>query len=297
MFDGLYSGFGVAGVEIPGRQALVQFGYDPSAYISTANLSVTPYTDQGAITARWFGDMDLIAATDDDNTGSLNKSILSQTILNVTRSINGLIDPCYPIPLMQTGTVSILKVNGISSDGIGAVTSIEVERAGNYAIAPATTNSPAYLRHSDDDLNCEFWGSDWWKPKGSGLSLTVAYTTNQVLQGDGSSVNSYSVNGTPVIASAGTGYCLWDRLVLVGGSSFVPDKISDAATLLCCYELARRRLTPQEQNQFSADAKLVKDQLLKIGNGELALDGTYKRFFSAVTAWGQRSVLAGANSL
>jgi hypothetical protein len=293
----LYNGFGVAGVEFPGRQVLAQFGYDPSAYISTANLAVYPYTNQAAITARWFGDADLVSATDDDNAGAVNPSVLNQTILNVTRSINGLIDSCYPIPLMQTGTVAVIRVTSVSDDGLGKITSIEVEQAGNYAVAPATPNPPVYIRHADGDLNREFWGPDCWKPRGNGASLTAVFASSDILQGDGSNVKSYSVTGTPAITEPGLDYRLGDRLILVGGASFVPDKISDAATLLCCYELMRRRLTPQEQNQFATDAKLVKEQLLKIGNGELALDGTYKRFFSAATAIGERSVLNGANSL
>lgn len=276
-------GFGVAGIT-PARQTLSGFGYDRHSYISTAGLAAYPYTTSAAIAARFSGANDLIAASDDGTGPDLGVNVLAQIIANVTTEINGFISTIYPVPLAKTGTVAVIQITSVSADGLGTIAGIKVLEPGGYVIAPATTNSPAYLS--------TFCGEDeesWWKDEqaGTGASFTVAF----------SSAVPFLVSGTPAIAGGGLNYQVDDILVLTGGSSFVPDKITNAATLLCCYELIRRRITPNEQNLFAPDAKVVKDELLKISNGELSLDGTYKRFFSAGIAWGQRSVLAGANSL
>ena len=282
MFDEFYSeyGFGVAGIN-PARQTLAGYGYDRHSYISTAGLAVYPYTTKAAIAARFSGADDLIAASN-DGTQDQGAAVLAQIISNVTAEINGFISSIYPVPISKTGTVAIVRVTTVSDTG--AITGMEVLSAGGYAVAPSTTNPPAYLR--------TFCGEDeehWWESAqaGTGASFTVAF----------SSAAPFSVSGTPAVANGGTNYQVNDILVLTGGSSFVPDKITNAATLLCCYELIRRRITPDEQNLFAPDAKLVKEELLKIGNGELVLDGTYKRFYSPVAVWGTRSVLFGASAL
>jgi hypothetical protein len=287
-------GFGAG--YLPPRQRLIACGYDPHCYIATAGLSIFPYTTQAAITARFSGAQDLINATDDQQSGQLNQTILNQTILNVSREINGLISTIYPIPLMQTGTVAIIQVTAVSSTG--AITAIDVVEAGGYATAPpAGANNPVYLWQPDPltlAQQDEWNQGNWWDfQTGTGAILTPAYTTTQITQPDGSTVPAYSVSGTPTITNGGTAYNQWDILVLVGGASFVPDKIANAATLMVCYELIRRRLTPDEQNLFSTDAKAVKKELLAIGNGDLDLDGTYRRFYSAVASQNTQSMLQG----
>ncbi len=270
-------------------------GYDPNCYISTAQLAVVPYTDKASIIGRVGGNLQiLIPATDDDGTGDINQTIFDSILANVTSEINGYLSPIYPIPLAKTGTVSVLKITSVSSDGTGAVTGIEVVTVGGYQVAPGTTNSPAYLRYINPLAyqNCWGWNFNTNCQKGSGLSLTVAYTTPTSVTPQ----TPITVSGTPVIASAGTGYQVNDFLVLVGGSSFVPDKIQNAANILFCYELLRRRLSPMERNQFEPDAEKVKQELLEIGNGEKVMDGTYRDFYSPVAAFVQQSVLLG-NSL
>src|SRR6185503_2623040 len=155
-------------------------GYDPTCYISTAQLEVVVYTDQNALVARFGGLEDIIAVTDDSpSTGDVNATILNQTIANVTAEINGYISSIYPIPLAKTGTVSVLKITSVSDDGTGAVTGIEVLTVGGYKVAPGTSNSPAYLRYINPLAYQNCWGWNF-KPScqlGSGLSLTVTYTS------------------------------------------------------------------------------------------------------------------------
>lgn len=287
-------GLGTCG-GLPPVPRLVACGYDPECYISTAQLAVVAYTTQAAIVARFGGLEDVIAATDDTDTGNVDPTILSQNIINVTSEINGFLSSIYPIPLAKTNTVAILKVTSVSSDGLGAITGIQMIWNGSYQVAPGTTNAPAYLRYLNPLAyqNCWGWNCNESLQLGAGLSLTVAYNTPAPTV---SPQTPFVVTGTPAIASGGTGYQVNDWLVLTGGSSFVPDKIQNAANLMVCYELYRRRLTPDEKNNFYPDAKKVKAELLAIGNGELVLDGTYRNFFSPVMAWNQQSVLLG-NSL
>ena len=274
-------GFGF-GFQTPAYPTLTEWGFDPEVYIATAGLTAVLYTNATAIAARFEGANDLIAATDDQQTGSLDSAVLNQIITNVTTEINGYISTIYPIPLVKIGTVAVIKIKTVDSNG--GITAIEVLKPGNYSTAPGASNTPAYLRH--DGM---FNNPDWWKncQNGTGAVFTVTY----------SNAAPYMVSGTPVISTAGTGYEACQILVLTGGKSYVPDKISNAALTLCCYELQRRRLSPQENNLYYQDAKMIKEELLKIGNGELNLDGTYRTFYSPATCWGQRSVLAGANSL
>jgi hypothetical protein len=85
--------------------------------------------------------------------------------------------------------------------------------------------------------------------------------------------------------------------VLTGGSSFVPAKVRQAALDLIFYELYKRRLAPDEKNPGTDMAKYWRKMFQKIGDNDGPLDGTYKRFFSPIASWNQRSVLFGANSL
>lgn len=270
----------------PARQRLFACGYDPACYISTAALMVAAYTNTSAIVAKYGSMADLIAATDDDNSGNLNQGVLDSITSNATKEINGFISTIYPIPLAKTGTVSIIRITNVDSSGV--VTAISVVTNGSYLTTPATANTPAYLRYLDPLANCDFYGPCWQTCQlGTGLSLTVAYTNTA----------PFLVSGTPVILSGGTGYQINELVVLTGGSSYVPDKIANAATTISCFDLARRRLAPTESNNFAEDAKSIKKELMGIGNGELDLDGTYRSFYSPVTSWNTQSVLAGANSL
>ena len=271
-------------------------GYDPNCYIATAGLAVVPYTTQDAIVARSGGLLQvLIPATDDTDTGNVDATIFNNILANITSEINGLISSIYPIPLAKTGTVAVLQVTSVSSDGLGTVTGIQMLQNGGYFAAPGTTNSPAYLRFKTprDYEGCWGWNWDISCQKGLGLSLTVTYTTPTAPI---TPQNPFIVTGVPVIAAGGTGYQANDMLVLTGGSSFVPDKIINAATTMFCFDLLRRRLNPQEVNLFGDDYKRVKDELEEIGNGEKVMDGTYRTFFSPVAAFVQQSVLLG-NSL
>lgn len=296
MFNGCDNEIWGRGLDFnPARPTLAACGYDPTCYISTAQLVAYPYTTKAVISARFGGSSDLIGATDDDNTGQINDTILNQIITNATTEINGALTTIYPVPLAKTGTVSVIKVTTVDSSG--GVTGISVLTAGNYVVSPAASNSPVYIRYIDPLINAMSCGcfpncfdsgfSCCYAQKGTGLVLTVAY----------SAAAPFSVTGTPTIATAGTLYNVNDVLVLVGGSSYVPDKVQNAANILCCYELIRRRTSPMEKNYFALDAKMVKEELIKIGNGEMDLDGTFKRFYSAVSCWGTESVLYGATSL
>lgn len=291
--NGINENFGWGCETLPPRQRLDAWGYDQTAYISTAALQVSPYTNQVNIVGRVGGNLQrLIPGTDDGGTGNLDAVIFASILANVTTEINGLISSIYPIPLAKTGTVAIARVTGVDSNG--AITAIEMVSNGGYAIAPASPNNPAHLRFTNPAAYDNCWGWNFFAAcqKGTGASLTVAFTTPNPVNPQSPIV----VNGVPGIANGGTGYKTHDLLVLTGGQSFVPDKITNAATTLFCYELMRRRLVPDEKNLFEQDAKAVKKELLQIANGEMVLDGTYRDFFGPVAAWVQQSVLGG-NSL
>lgn len=308
MFDELYNENWRLGFDPnPGRQTFAGFGYDPASYISTAKLTPSPYVSQELILAKIGGINPLIRMVDDAGNKSINPNnppnnpnaaILSSIIQNVVTEINGYLSSVYPIPLAQTGTVAIIQVTGVSTDGLGAITAIKVLQAGNYCTAPATANSPNYLRHIDPLAN-EHFGliAGEGCMRGTGAVLTVTYAATPYSDESGQTINAQTVSGTPVIATAGTGYNVCDLLVLVGGSSFVPAKIREAALVLICHSLYQRRLAPNENNIFAPQAKYWRKFFEDIGEGEKELDGTYKRFFSATSAWEQKSVLFGANSL
>jgi hypothetical protein len=276
----------------PPYQRTEACGFDATCYISTASLVVVPYTGQNAVLARFGSLADVIAATDDDNTGVVDTTIFDQTVTNVTQEINGYLSSIYPVPLAKTGTVAVLKVTAVDSDG--AITAVEMLTNGGYQVAPSTTNSPAYLRYINPLAYQNCWGWNWniSCQNGTGASLTVVFTTPTAVTPQ----TPIMVTGTPTIADGGTGYEVNSLLVLTGGSSFVPDKVLNAACLMVCYELARRRLVPDEKNNFYSETKRVKQELLEIGNGEKVMDGTYRDFYSPVTAMVQQSVLLG-NSL
>ena len=309
MYDFLFNEeFGPIGYDVnPGRQTFAGYGYDPENYIATAQLTPSPYVTQELILAKIGGINPLIRLVDDAKNGSLNPNnppnnpnvaILQSVIQNVVTEINGYLSSIYPTPLAQTGTVAIIQVTGVSTDGLGSITSINVLNAGNYLTAPATNNSPAYLRHLDPAANCHYWGECWQNcQKGTGAVLTVAYAAQNYSDESGQLLQAQMVSGTPVITTAGTGYNNGDILVLTGGSSFVPAKVREASLVLICHSLYQRRLAANENNIFSQQAKYWRTFLMEIGEGEKQLDGTYKRFFSAASVWSQKSVLFGANSL
>lgn len=288
-----FGGFGWGCGILPPVQIVEACGFDPNCYISTAALSVVPYTTNAAIIGRVGGNLQmLIPGTDDSGSGDVNQDIFNSILGNVTSEINGFISTIYPIPLAKIGTVAILKVTTV--DVNGAITALSVVTQGGYKAAPTTPNTPAYMRYLNPLSYQSCWGWNWNVnlQKGTGASLTVAFTTPATVTPQ----TPILLNGTPTIASGGTGYQVNDMLVLTGGSSFVPDKIINAATILFCYELLRRRLVPDEKNQFDKDAEKVKQELLDIGNGEKSMDGTYRDFYSPVAAFVQQSVLLG-NSL
>lgn len=306
--DANYNWLGFGGGN-PARQVLAGYGYDPENYIATAQLIPSPYVTQSLIQAKIGGLQKLTEACDDSQppTGTLNPSeppnnpaylTYQSVIQNVVTEINGYVSSIYPIPLAQTGTVAVLQVSSVSTDGLGGVTGLKVLDAGNYCTAPATAQTPVYLRHIDSVCNEQYFGCNWlsWQT-GSGLTLTVTYANTNYSDESGQVLTAQTVNGTPTIGTAGTGYNVGDILVLTGGSSFVPAKIREAALILICHSFYQRRLAPDEKNPFATLAKFWREFFVEIGEGEKQLDGTYKRFFSPGTSWNQDSVLFGANSL
>jgi hypothetical protein len=310
VFNEFDNEFGDVGFNVnPARPTLAACGYDPYCYISTAKLAPSPYTTQALIQAKLGGLIKLIEACDDSQPpiGDLKDDALltfQNIVQNVTTEINGYLSSVYPIPLSQTGTVAVLKITGVSDDGLGVVTDLEVIQAGNYFVAPDVDQFPVYLRHIDNFANEAYFGQFWYRCQlGSGLELTVAYADTPFSDENGSTVNAKAITGVPVIVAGGTKYNVGDLLVLVGGQSFVPAKIREAALSLICYDLYQRRLAPDEKNLFAVNNKIWRgtndeDGLLKkIGAEDYPLDGTYKRFFSVGAVWGQRSVLFPASSL
>lgn len=309
MFDGFENGlYGGWGIATPASQFHVGYGYDPTAYISTAKIEPSPYTTQALIQAKFHSLADLIAATDDDNTGNIGQLTLDSIVQNVTTEINGYLATIYPIPLVQTGTITVLQVATV--DAIGAVTGLKIIEGGNYSTAPNTAQTPAYLRYIDQLVNERFWGCGWqFCQKGSGLILTVAYVATPYSDESGQLLNAQTVTAAPTIGAGGTNYVVGELIVLVGGQSFVPGKIREAALSMICYDLLQRRLNPTESNLYAMNNWKWRGQpgkserssndglLTKIGDGDAPLDGTYKRFYSAGQSWNNRSVLYDANSL
>ncbi len=121
MFDEFDNEFGETGFNVnPARQTLVACGYDPTCYISTAKLTSSPYYTKDLIQAKLGGQIKLIEACDDsvppigDLTGDAFVTYNS-VIQNVVTEINGYLSSIYPIPLVQTGTVAILRVKEVSA--------------------------------------------------------------------------------------------------------------------------------------------------------------------------------------
>lgn len=290
----------------PARQELKTCGYDKHCYISTAALAPSPYTSQVLIQAKIGGLIRLIEACDDAQppTGNFNdagvQAIYNAVIQNVVTEINGYLSSIYPMPLMQTGTVGIVQVASLTTDGNNGIASVNVIEVGNYLTAPASPNIPAYLRHIDPLANANYWGENWDNcQQGTGAELTVEFEQVPFTDENGQMVNALAIQGTPTIVEEGENYNCGDLLVLTGGQSFVPAKIREAALILICHSLYQRRLAPEEKNLFQDLADMWRKNLIKLGNGDdgFQLDGTFKRSFSIGAAWNQKSVLFGANSL
>ena len=307
-FGGVGYGYGY-----PARQRLVGFGYDPHCYIATAALAPSPYTTQQLIIARLGGLNKLIEACDDSQppTGSLNPNnppnnpaylTYQAVIQNVVTEINGYLSSVYPCPLAQTGTVCIIQVTGLSTDGLNSITSVDVIEPGNYLVAPAANQFPAYMCYTDPLAQERLWANIYGTQSelceaGTGANFTVAYTAGNYSDESGQTIQTQSVAIAPAIVSGGQNYQLNDLLVLTGGQSVVPAKVRQAALDLICHSLYQRRLAPEEKNIFDSMAKMWRQFFIEIGEGTKELDGTFKRFYSAGQSWNQRSVLFGANSL
>lgn len=368
-------------VRIEGRQRLVACGYDPTCYISTAKLVSSPYTTQALIQAKLGGLIKLIEACDDQQppSGDFNdasvQAVYTAVIQTAATEINGYLSSIYPIPLVQTNTIAVLKVTDV--DTTGAVTGVEVVYGGNYLTAPnggsganliaagtlyngigkyilsgltagltyryvpgandsefqngsdmltgeqtfvdaagmislfgtdiniavtatvelSAVNTPAYLRYIDPLANNQCFGANWLTCQtGTGLTVAAFYQSQPFSDEDGTTIQTQSLDGTPTIVTAGTGYKVDELFVLTTGTSIVPAKIRQAALDLICHTFYKRRLTPDEKNPFSTLAKMWRDLLLEIGHGEQELDGTFKRSFSIGAMWGTRSV-CNASSL
>lgn len=191
-----------------------------------------------------------------------------------------------------TGEQTFVCMNGI------------VELFGNDINIPITAivqaafvNTPAYLRYLDPLANEDCFGNFWLEcQKGKGLTLAVIYDTVPYSDENGTTINTFFVDGTPTIVLGGANYQVNDILVLTTGTSVVPAKIREATLDLICHTLYKRRLAPDEKNPFSTLAKMWREMLVRIGDGELELDGTFKRSFSIGAMWGARSI-CNSNSL
>jgi hypothetical protein len=299
-------GFGIGIGQTPSRQTRTSCGYDKHCYISTAALAASPYTSQALIQAKIGGLIRLIEACDDAQPPTGNfldpgvQAVYNAIIQNVTTEINGYLSSIYPIPLMQTGTPAIVQVATLTTDGLNGIASLTVIEGGNYLAAPVSPNNPVYLRHIDPLANASLWGDNWENCQtGTGAQLTVAFQNTPFTDENGTTVQAQTLNGTPTITAEGTNYNVGDLLVLVGGQSFVPAKIREAALILICHSFYQRRLAPEEKNLFEDLAKMWRKKLIALGNGddEFQLDATFKRNFSIGAMWGQRSVLFNSNSL
>jgi phage gp36-like protein len=308
----------VSGILIPGYggnpapQILIAYGYDPEAYISTAKLIPQSYTTKDVVKSKIGGLIRLIESCDDASPplGEFSGDVeatFDAVVQNATEEINGYLSTIYPMPLAQTGTVAIIQVRDVDSNG--AVTEIAVIESGNYQVAPDSNQYPAYLRYvnplttvqncytGNEDF-CNTWNwADIYQQKGSGLNLAVTYTTQNYSDESGQLLDANTVSGTPSIVSGGSDYVVGQLVVLQGGSSFVPAKVRQACADIVTYSLMQRRLAPDEKNNFTKNAECWRTLLVEISEGEKTLDGTYKRSFSPVSAWTQKSVLFNANSL
>jgi hypothetical protein len=313
VFDSeIYAG----GIGNPARKFHVGFGYDPEIYIATAGLVSSPYLTQALCAAKLGGTNRLIAALDDSKppVGTLSPNnpqnnpvvaTLNNLIQIVTTEINGYLSSIYPIPLAQTGTVSVIQVTAVSTDGLNSITAIDVVEPGNYCTAPVANQFPVYLRQIDpidwkrleQNIVIEGGGSPYLCQSGTGANLTVTYASVNYSDESGQTLEAQQVTGTPAIVSGGQNYQIGDLLVLTGGSSFVPAKIRQAALEIFYYECYKRRLAPDEKNPGEEQAKFWRKLLVEIQEGERQLDGTFKRFYAATSSWNVESVLNGANSL
>ena len=310
VFDSeIYAG----GIGNPARKFIVGDGYDPHNYIRTANLAPSPYSSQDLVVAKLGGLNRLIAAMDDSKPpiGTLSPNnppnnpayvAFNNLVQIVTTEINGYLSPVYPIPLMQTGTVCVLQVTALSTDGLNSVTGLDVVVPGHYLTAPDASQTPAYMRYVDPLAEDVLWSNLFGYRNdlpfnGSGLELTVSYAQNPFSDESGQVLKAASVQTVPVIVNGGANYALGDLLVLTGGASVVPAKVRQAFLEIFFYECYKRRLAPDEENPGSKQAEYWRKFLMEIQEGEKQLDGTYKRFYSASTSWNSESVLAGANSL
>lgn len=61
-----------------------------------------------------------------------------------------------------------------------------------------------------------------------------------------------------------------------------PPTVQAAALVMACEAIYKRRLTPEEKNIFTPEAKLWRDRLTMIGNNELDLDASLTRSFPPV---------------
>ena len=316
MFDVFDSQIYAGGTINPARKFHVGFGYDPEIYIATAQLASSPFLTQALCAAKLGGTNRLIAALDDNKPpiGTLAPTIggqpnpvyvnLENLIQIVTTEINGYLSSVYPIPIAQTGTVAVFEVTSLTTDGLNGIATVQTVEPGNYLTAPAVNQNPVYLRQIDpielrrlwQNIDIENGGAPYLNQSGSGAQFTLTFAAANYSDESGQTLQAQQV-ATVAITAEGKNYQLGDLLVATGGSSFVPAKIRQAALEIIFYELYKRRLAPDEQNPGTAQAKFWRDFLVKVQEGEMALDGTYKRFFAAASSWNVESVLNRSNSL
>lgn len=62
----------------------------------------------------------------------------------------------------------------------------------------------------------------------------------------------------------------------------IPVKIRTAAIVFAAEMLYARRLTPMERNPFTDEANHWRNELIKINNGDIPLDGAVRRSFTPI---------------
>lgn len=80
----------------------------------------------------------------------------------------------------------------------------------------------------------------------------------------------------------------------------VPPSVVSLTVIICCYKLYRRRLVPDEKNNFTEDYLRAIKFLVSVNKGESLLDLSVERAFSQVAAnvlptpWGMGNAVASS---
>ena len=252
-----------------------------------------PYTTSDLIIARLGSQYSVIEAVDDTGLGQLQGAalaVLNNVILAITNEINGYLAPIYPIPLRRRGTVVVIQVLTVDSNGV----ILTFQQPPFWPVA-GVSGVTGFPRRTPKQPNGYYFiaptaqAGSYATTGGNGTGCTLNVTFN----GSPAPFSATAVT----LASGGSGYVPYDVIGLTGGTSYLPVKINSAALALCCHALYARRLAPTERNQFEEEAALWRGtpthpgELVKIGRGEIELDSDYPRTVSPGAAWVERDRL------